>query len=116
MHERIAIPLTVFFLCVLGPLAVSPAQADPPPRVSLVEIASGLNRPVAITHAGDDSQRLFITLQDGKIVIYDGTQVLPVPFLDISPLVSCCGERGLLSAAFHPAYASNGFFFVYPLS
>jgi glucose/arabinose dehydrogenase len=28
-------------------------------------------------------------------------------------LISCCTERGLLSAAFHPQYATNGFFFVY---
>ena len=27
-------------------------------------------------------------------------------------LVSCCGERGLLSVAFHPDYANTGQFFV----
>ena len=35
------------------------------------------------------------------------------PFLDVRSLVSCCGERGLLSVAFHPHYPSNGTFFVY---
>ena len=34
------------------------------------------------------------------------------PFLDLTNLVLCCGERGLLSIAFHPRYAQNGFFFV----
>jgi glucose/arabinose dehydrogenase len=67
--------------------------------------------PVAITHAGDGSGRLFITLQEGRVMIFNGT-LLPTPFLDISSLVSCCGERGLLSVAFHPNYATNGFFFV----
>jgi glucose/arabinose dehydrogenase len=52
-------------------------------------------------------------LSPWKIVIYDGTQVLPTPFLDISSLVSCCDERGLLGLAFHPRSAQNGFFFVY---
>jgi glucose/arabinose dehydrogenase len=77
-----------------------------------VAIASGLAQPVAITHAGDGSGRLFITLQGGQIVIFDGERVLPEPFLDIVPLVSCCGERGLLSVAFHPDYEHNGLFYV----
>jgi len=35
------------------------------------------------------------------------------PFLDITGRVLCCGERGLLSVAFHPQYATNHFFYVY---
>lgn len=78
-------------------------------------IAIGLDSPIGITHAGDASGRLFITLRGGQIKIFDPTQnpaVLPTPFLDISSLVSCCGERGLLGLAFHPNYATNGFFYV----
>jgi len=80
------------------------------PQVQLLRIASGLNQPVAITHAGDS--RLFITQQSGFIVIFDGTGVLPTPFLDVSSLITCCGERGLLSVAFHPRYRDNGQFFI----
>ncbi len=79
--------------------------------LKLVPIVSGLDKPVAITHAGD--ARLFITLQSGQVVIHDGTSLVPELFLDIRPLVSCCGERGLLSIAFHPRYQENGRFFVY---
>jgi len=75
-------------------------------------VVTGLTSPVDITHAGDGSGRLLIVLQTGQIVIYDGAQVLPAPFLDISGLVSSGGERGLLGVAFHPNYASNGFFYV----
>jgi glucose/arabinose dehydrogenase len=82
------------------------------PALALVPVATGLANPVAVTHAGDGSGRLFITLQGGKIVIFDGSQVLASPFLDIHTLVSCCGERGLLSVAFHPSYTGNGYFFV----
>jgi glucose/arabinose dehydrogenase len=77
-------------------------------------VATGLDQPVSITHAGDS--RLFITLQRGRVLIDDaaGTR----EFLDIRALVFCgsggdCGERGLLSVAFHPRYAENGFFYVY---
>src|SRR3990170_4763953 len=88
------------------------ALADPP-AISLEEVALGLVKPVAITHAGDGSGRLFITLQAGEVVIYDGTQVLPTPFLDLKPLVGDAGfEQGFLSVAFHPDYATNGFFYV----
>ncbi|HEV7239907.1 MAG TPA: PQQ-dependent sugar dehydrogenase [Thermoanaerobaculia bacterium] len=80
------------------------------PLVTLQPIASGLDSPVSITHAGDS--RLFITQQRGQVVIWDGTRILPTPFLDIRSIISNGGERGLLSIAFHPQYAENGFFFV----
>jgi len=75
-------------------------------------VATGLANPVAITHAGDGSGRLFITLRSGQIVICNGAQILATPFLDIRGLVSAGGEQGLLSAAFHPNYVGNGFFYV----
>jgi glucose/arabinose dehydrogenase len=80
-------------------------------QVALVRITTGLDQPVAITHAGDS--RLFITQQTGKIVIWDGSRILPTPFLDLTAAISSGGERGLLSVAFHPHYRDNGRFFVY---
>ncbi len=88
------------------------AQSTGPVEISLQPVVSGLALPVAIMHAGDASGRLFITQQPGQVRIFNGTQLLPTAFLDISTLVSCCGERGLLSLAFHPQYTVNGFFFV----
>jgi glucose/arabinose dehydrogenase len=82
------------------------------PAIQLDPIATGLNNPVAVTHAGDGSGRLFITLRPGSILIHDGQQLLPTPFLDIGTLIASGGERGLLSTAFHPGYASNGHFYV----
>jgi len=93
-------------LLLLSLLAAAASAQD----IVLTTVASGLDQPLGLTHAGDT--RLFITLQRGRIVIWDGTRVLPTPFLDVSGLVSCCGERGLLGVAFHPQYATNGFFFV----
>jgi len=79
-------------------------------EIALKPIASGLDQPTSIVNAGDS--RIFITQQTGRIVIYDGTHVLPQPFLDVSSLISCCDERGLLSVAFHPHYRDNGLFFI----
>lgn len=94
---------------VLSSCSIVRAQA---PMISLQEIITGLAFPVAITHAGDGSGRLFITLQRGQILIYDDGRLLPTPFLDISSVVACCGERGLLSVAFDPNYKQNGYFYV----
>ena len=79
-------------------------------RLELRPIITGLSQPLGIRHAGDG--RLFIVEQGGRILVYNGTSVLPTPFLDIRSGVSCCGEQGLLGLAFHPNYASNGFFYV----
>ncbi len=76
-------------------------------------INSGLSLPVEVVNAGDGSNRLFIVEQNGLIKIYNGTSLLPTPFLSLTTLTAASGERGLLSMAFHPNYAVNGYFFVY---
>src|SRR5690606_24248157 len=59
---------------------------------------------------GDD--RLFVVEQIGRIrILRDGRPVDP-PFLDLTDRVRAGGEQGLLSVAFHPDYAANGWFYV----
>jgi glucose/arabinose dehydrogenase len=79
----------------------------------LQKIAGTLAFPTFVTHAGDGSQRLFITEQRGTVRTVKNGTLASGYFLDISPEVGCCGEQGLLSMAFHPDFATNGFFFVY---
>ncbi|MDZ4769455.1 MAG: PQQ-dependent sugar dehydrogenase [Chloroflexota bacterium] len=93
--------------------------APDPNAASLVEVADGFTRPIYLTHAGDDSARLFVVEQGGKIWILDQDTRLDQPFLDISDQISQEAvnvqgytERGLLGLAFHPQYAENGLFFV----
>ncbi|MCH8969500.1 MAG: PQQ-dependent sugar dehydrogenase, partial [Planctomycetes bacterium] len=84
--------------------------------IKLEPVASGLVGPVAVTHAGDGSGRLFIVEQSGQIRIVEDGVLLPTPFLDIvdklPELNPFFDERGLLGLAFHPNYASNGRFFI----
>jgi glucose/arabinose dehydrogenase len=86
-----------------------------PPEPGIVlgvqEVASGLSGPLYVTSPPDDS-RLFVVEQPGRIRIIKNGQLLATPFLDITSKVSSGGERGLLSVAFHPSYAMNGFFYV----
>ena len=83
-----------------------------PFRLVLSEVASGLAAPVHLTAPPGDP-RLFVVERAGRVRILQDGSLLPTPFLDISALTTTDGERGLLSIAFDPAYASNGRFFVY---
>lgn len=107
-------PVALLFLLLLSvPVILLQAPtAEGAKRFSYETILSGLTSPVAATDAGDGSGRLFITLQEGRVLVYDGAALLPDPFLDISDLVSFGGEQGLFSIAFHPNYLANGLFYV----
>ena len=99
--------LTGLFLC---PLPCRAGALD----IALTQVASGLNRPLFLTHAGDGSGRIFIVEQTDHIRILEDESLLGTPFLDISSGFSLItrGERGLLGLAFHPDYTSNGRFFI----
>jgi glucose/arabinose dehydrogenase len=77
-------------------------------------VASGLSRPVFVSSPPGDTARLFIVEQHvGRIKILTGGVVLGMPFLDVGHLITSSGnEQGLLGLAFHPNYASNGYFFI----
>lgn len=78
----------------------------------LQEAVSGLSAPLFLT-APEGDPRLFIVEQAGTIRIVQNGTLLATPFLDISARVTAGGESGLLSVAFDPQYAANGFFFIY---
>ncbi len=87
-------------------------------RPALELTASDFTSPVALAEAPDNTHRLFVVDQTGKIwvILADGRK-LSQPFLDISAsmvsLQSGYDERGLLGLAFHPDFKSNGKFYVY---
>ncbi len=63
-----------------------------------------------INHAPDDN-RFFVTQKNGIIWAVNPDKSRSV-FLDIGDRVRTNGERGLLGTAFHPDFASNGYFYV----
>ena len=99
-------------LCLAFCAAPLSAQ-NPLENLRFEPIAAGLQSPTSVTHAGDGSGRLFITQQEGELLVHSGSQLHMTPFLDISSKVECCGETGLLSVAFHPDYEANGYFYVF---
>ncbi|QYJ69189.1 PQQ-dependent sugar dehydrogenase [Flavobacterium litorale] len=79
--------------------------------IDLTLFASGFTDPTEIVHAGDE--RLFVVEQGGliKVLNSDGS-VNATPYLNVSTILSEGGERGLLGLAFHPNYATNGYFYI----
>ena len=94
------------FLFIVNNAAAQPTLAYTP------VISTGLSSPMQLVHAGDGSNRIFIVQKGGSILVYDKAYTLLGTFLTITGIQSA-GERGLLSMAFHPQYASNGIFYVY---
>jgi hypothetical protein len=111
-----ALPPIPALLLALALVGCSVSEAIPtPPRVTLLtvrEVAAGLSNPLYLTAPPGDA-RLFVVEQPGRIRVVEGGHLLPEPFLDITAKVLSGGERGLLSLAFHPDYATNGRFYVY---
>ncbi len=86
--------------------------------VDLQLVADNMVSPIGLVAVPDESKRLFVIDQIGKVWIIDETGTkLNTPFLDVSSLMVSLSpfydERGLLGMAFHPEYAMNGRFFVY---
>jgi glucose/arabinose dehydrogenase len=88
-------------------LAGALALAAPP-----TVVARGLQTLTHLAAPASEPGRLYAVEQRGVIRVIERGRVRPQPFLDIHTRVSCCGEQGLLSVAFHPRYAKNHLFYV----
>lgn len=101
---RVFLPFLLLLLSFFG------AKAQ---QIVLTQVASGFAEPTDIATAGDS--RLFIVEKPGRIRILNPTTgaINPTSFLSITGIVGDNGsEQGLLGLAFHPDYATNGYFYV----
>jgi glucose/arabinose dehydrogenase len=75
-------------------------------------------RPLVLTHAGDGSNRVFVSTQQGVIHVFPNDQKATKTkvFLDIHKKVRYAdneNEEGLLGFCFHPRFKENGEFFLF---
>ncbi|HEX3138536.1 MAG TPA: PQQ-dependent sugar dehydrogenase [Rhizobacter sp.] len=71
---------------------------------------TGLNSATALAQVPDG--RMFVTQQGGLLrVVSSAGVLLATPFITLA--VDSAGERGLLGVALHPAFASNGYVYLY---
>jgi glucose/arabinose dehydrogenase len=90
------------------PVPAVPVPSAVAQHVTLAKVATRLHRPVALTFAPGDDQRLFVVEQRGAIRILRGGHVAKTPMLRLDPdLLSDGNEQGLLGLAFHPRFAEN---------
>lgn len=80
------------------------------PVIGYQTVTTGLSSPVDVVNAGGTD--LYIVQQGGIIRRWNGTALSN--YINISSVLPASpgGEQGLLSVAFHPQYAANGYFFV----
>jgi glucose/arabinose dehydrogenase/PKD repeat protein len=101
-------PLSVALLvvCVLphpGAAAVPAGFQD-----ALIATVAG---PTALAFLPDG--RLLITTQSGTLRIYADGALLPTAAVDLAPVLCTDSERGLLGVAVDPAFATNGFVYLF---
>jgi glucose/arabinose dehydrogenase len=115
--------ILVVVTCMLALIGSRFASNDLPTKTKaaaeshkLVEAFPSLefDAPVELTGAGDNSKRIFVIEQKGKIRVFQNSRSVKASsvFLDIEDKVSSGGETGLLGLAFHPDFKTNGFFYV----
>ena len=78
-------------------------------------VGTGFASPVFVTALPDSSGRVLVVERAGRIRILNPATgaIAATPFLDITGQVSTDGERGLLSIALAPDYATSGRAYVY---
>ncbi len=131
MRRKLLAAIAASVLAVTGLTRLATAQPleDPIPQpirrggvqVRLEPVATGLTAPNWGISAPGDSERLFVTDQDGILWAINLTTGVRTVFLDVSARLVPLGafgpgsfdERGLLGLAFHPDYASNGLLYTY---
>ncbi len=91
------------------------------PAVTHVQVATGLTSPVAAAVPPGDTRRLFIAEKtDGsfsvagtaKVKVLDIVTGTVTDYMTVPAVDSTNGEEGVLGICFHPAFASNGYFYL----
>ena len=98
-------------MTLLGCTESEPTRPPLPASLAVTPVVTGLASPVFLTAPAGDA-RLLVVEQPGRIRIVENGALVTTPFLDITSQIASGGERGLLGMAFHPQYATNGFFYV----
>ncbi len=100
------------FTLMLVLFATASTSAFAQTKLKLQQVGNSFGQPLLVTNPFGETDRIFVVDQNGRIYIVKNGVQLSTPFLDVNPISSSGGERGLLGLAFHPQFASNGYFFI----
>ena len=103
--RRLLAPVAAALALVALPAA---AQAVP----TTVKVGD-FTQPVHVSGPAGDGSRVFVVEQGGLVKLVVNGQETATPFLDLTDETLVSEERGLLSIAFAPDYATSGTFYVF---
>jgi glucose/arabinose dehydrogenase len=115
---RVRGPLVALSAALVACAALAIPSSALAQSLRTVRIASGLTRPLFVTHAPGDTSRIFIVEQGSggvaRIKIYKPAtgMVNATPFLTLNNVATGGDEQGLLGLAFHPLYPDTPYFFI----
>lgn len=99
------------------PRSTGSGSEPSPPTIAaglqLTPVASGLGPLTDVVAPPGDPSRLLVVQQDGLVLLLKDSVLQNRPFLDLRPVVHADGEKGLLSVAFAPDYASSGLLYAF---
>jgi glucose/arabinose dehydrogenase len=98
--------------CLVGMLCALAAPASAQLRL-VPFVTSGLSAPVQMVQDPIRPDVQYVVQQGGRIRVIKHGTLDPTPFIDLTAVVLFDGERGLLSMAFPPDYASSRRVYIY---
>jgi glucose/arabinose dehydrogenase len=106
--------MTVTVVVAFLPTTLFAADTPPSeivPKLQLAPVMTKVDRPVYLTNHG--TPEIYVIEQSGKVRVWENGQFRPTAFLDVSSKCNVDYECGLLSIAFHPKFAENGYVYAY---
>jgi len=89
----------------------APVPVIPPPQLAAAAlVSSGLNRPTAVEFAPDGTA--YILTQPGEVKVYRNGTLQSQSLLDLRDRVNFIQDRGSISLALHPDFASSPYLYV----
>jgi glucose/arabinose dehydrogenase len=89
----------------------SPTTAFALPSSFSDSLVASVPNPTGLAFTPDG--RLLVTAQFGQLRVVQNGTLLAQPALDISPVICTAEEEGVLGLAVDPAFATNGFIYIY---
>lgn len=108
------ISITVSSVAITNPIAARIPKGNI--TIELRTVADGMASPIGMAAPNDNSGRMFVFDQDGRVHIVTAAGRWPTPLLDIRDRLVVLGaydERGLLGMALHPGFHTNQLLYTY---